>query len=183
MAARSNKKTDATEHSGMLNHVGLLANGLPQARPGRPLSSHPMIQYSTTPTVQITAERSGRRPRRTGTCRRRRQLLSQVRGDAAQADPADVTVPSGSLHDESHRAVQSIDSTENVNPACSKDAGSLPITAWASPRVLNASAFSRGPNVRWSPKRGGDTHISRPLALTALITNLAGTFALLMPSF
>jgi hypothetical protein len=100
---------------------------------------------------------------------------------AAQADPVDRKVPSGSLHDESHRVVQSIDSTENVNPACSKDAGSLPITAWASPRVLKTSRFSRGPNVRWSPKRGGDTHISRPLALTALITNPAGAFALLMP--
>ena len=55
MAARSNKQTDATEHSGMLDHVGLLANGLPPARLGRPLSSHPMIYYRITPTGQTKA--------------------------------------------------------------------------------------------------------------------------------
>jgi hypothetical protein len=39
----------------MLDHVGLLANGLPPARLGRPLSSHPMIYYPITPTGQTKA--------------------------------------------------------------------------------------------------------------------------------
>ena len=55
---RQAKKTDVAEHPQVFDHVGLLANGLPES--GRPLSSHPTnsSQAVTTLIISRRAEKS-----------------------------------------------------------------------------------------------------------------------------